>query len=818
MIKVQSILIEEFRGIRSLEIEFNKENYVICGPNGTGKSGIVDAIDFALTGNISRLSGKGMGNVTLKEHAPHVDNRNNPEKARITIKLFIESLGQEVVIIRTVKDANKPKITPNTKEVVEILNNVSLHPEFVLSRRELIKYILSTPGDRSKEVQTLLRLDDLETIRSAFQKIANAKSKEIIPLKQQAQIAKEELSSVLGVANLTTQTILDSVNIQRTILSLPPLVALTSNASLRDGLITSSTSKVNKVPKVQALFELELAEKALINLWNYDSAYLSGISDKIKQLLLDENFLINGSKAQFFELSLNLIDTNACPLCEKEWDIEELRKLINGKVKKFEELNLKKKAIEHELSSVISILTQAKDCLVAAQKYGALLEPIIDTSFISSYVKELISFISQLKVLLPLQDSLDIISRIDDVNSNVKSTLDKIISAVQSIPEPTSQDQARDLLTLAQERYEKLGKTVALVKKTEAQAKLTKDISDIFTTKCNEILQGVYANVEGNFSDLYRGINKDDEIGFSAKLIPSAGKLGFDVDFYGRGFFPPGAYHSEGHQDGMGICLYLALMNYLLGKSFNIAVLDDVLMSVDSGHRREVCSMLKNNFPNTQFIFTTHDEIWLEHMKSTGLINRKSAIQFRTWDVDHGPTRWDDRDVWQQIKDEANKNDIRSASSLLRHYLEHTATELCHYLGANVKYRGDAKYELGELLPSATSRYRKLLKQGKDVAQSWGNQAEADRIQKLDDKFSELVNLSNLDKWMINKAVHYNEWANFHKNDFIPLIDSFENLIKEFYCPNPDCGSVYYLHDRYTEQELRCYCSANTINLIKKKS
>ena len=120
----------------------------------------------------------------------------------------------------------------------------------------------------------------------------------------------------------------------------------------------------------------------------------------------------------------------------------------------------------------------------------------------------------------------------------------------------------------------------------------------------------------------------------------------------------------------MGICLYLALMNYLMGKSFSLAVLDDVLMSVDSGHRREVCSMLKKNFPNTQFIFTTHDEIWLEHMKSTGLINRKSAIQFRTWDVDNGPTRWDNRDVWQQIKDEANKNDIRSASSLLRAYFD----------------------------------------------------------------------------------------------------------------------------------------------------
>jgi len=68
-----------------------------------------------------------------------------------------------------------------------------------------------------------------------------------------------------------------------------------------------------------------------------------------------------------------------------------------------------------------------------------------------------------------------------------------------------------------------------------------------------------------------------DEDTFEARLTPSMGKLGFDVDFYGRGHFPPGAYHSEGHQDGMGLCLYLALMRHLLGDGFSLAVLDDVL-------------------------------------------------------------------------------------------------------------------------------------------------------------------------------------------------------------------------------------------------
>src|SRR5215510_6308951 len=99
----------------------------------------------------------------------------------------------------------------------------------------------------------------------------------------------------------------------------------------------------------------------------------------------------------------------------------------------------------------------------------------------------------------------------------------------------------------------------------------------------------------------------------------------------------------------MGLCLYLALMRHLQGSGFTFAVLDDVLMSVDTGHRREVCALLKKEFPHTQFIITTHDSVWMRHMKTEGLIAARSGVQLRKWNVDHGPTQWDDRDVRTEI-------------------------------------------------------------------------------------------------------------------------------------------------------------------------
>jgi hypothetical protein len=130
----------------------------------------------------------------------------------------------------------------------------------------------------------------------------------------------------------------------------------------------------------------------------------------------------------------------------------------------------------------------------------------------------------------------------------------------------------------------------------------------------------------------------DDEAGFSAKLTPSEGSLGLDVNFYDRGFFPPAAFHSEGHQDGMGVCLYLALMKRLFGKRFSFALLDDVVMSVDSGHRYQFCKLLKTEFPDTQFIITTHDRLWAEQMKSAGLVTGKTSVAFHRLRRDNPPS------------------------------------------------------------------------------------------------------------------------------------------------------------------------------------
>lgn len=421
-------------------------------------------------------------------------------------------------------------------------------------------------------------------------------------------------------------------------------------------------------------------------------------------------------------------------MCDTPFEPEAFQSHLAEKLAHLEEVSKRRTTLEADLEPILDSLHTAGSALNAMIEHAGLFSPKIDVATLLDFRATLRSQYQQLQKLLPLEDTRAMLAKVYVV-PHLSGPLDGLDAAIKAIPEPTQQDAARDFLVLAQERLENYRKARLAFDAGKLRSERATKVFTTYGTVITAALENIYKDVETAFATYYRKINEDDEKAFTAKLMPSIGKLAFDVDFYGRGHFPPGAYHSEGHQDGMGLCLYLALMNHLLGGHFTFAVLDDVLMSVDAGHRRQVCTLLKEAFPGTQFIFTTHDEIWLRHMKSEGLITGKAFAHFRTWTVDLGPTEWDNRDVWTELEGHLAKDDVRAAAGLLRHYLEHFAKEACDRLRATVEFRGDAQFMLGDLLPNATSSLGSLLKKGKTAANSWGQKDVVERITAIEAAF-----------------------------------------------------------------------------------
>jgi hypothetical protein len=77
---------KKLKGIRKLELNFGKHTFAISGPNGSRKSRIIDAIEFGLTGQMGRLSGRGTKGLSIGQHGPHVDKVKFPDTAFVRLK------------------------------------------------------------------------------------------------------------------------------------------------------------------------------------------------------------------------------------------------------------------------------------------------------------------------------------------------------------------------------------------------------------------------------------------------------------------------------------------------------------------------------------------------------------------------------------------------------------------------------------------------------------------------------------------------------------------------------------------------------------
>ncbi|ULA63172.1 MAG: Exonuclease SbcC [Nitrospira sp.] len=135
MIKLETAHIEEVRGIRKLDIDFRKSTFAISGPNGSSKSGVIDAIEFGLTGQIGRLTGGGTKGLSVSEHGPHVDKTKLLDATLVELKVFLPALNKSATIPRKISTPKNPKIFPADDDVKAALAEVADHPEIALSRR-----------------------------------------------------------------------------------------------------------------------------------------------------------------------------------------------------------------------------------------------------------------------------------------------------------------------------------------------------------------------------------------------------------------------------------------------------------------------------------------------------------------------------------------------------------------------------------------------------------------------------------------------------------------------------------------------------------
>lgn len=801
--KILQLNVSKLRGIVDIELKFNGENAVIWGANGVGKSAVVDAIDFLFTGDITRLTGKSTGDVSVKSHGPHVGYLPADAIVMATIQ---DEAGAIFTASRSVADKSNVNVPVEYKAQFDKLSENALNGAHFLSRRELLDYILTTPTKRSEQIQTLLNITDLKSAREIFFKLVKKAKTIVQDEKGKYDNNVTALKKELGIAS--NDQLLDRINYYRLILGGVNLSSL-EETDFISGLSYTNTQKENLSSIISGLDNFCSYLPIYIDDCTF---YVNSLKEVVRKIDAEEGTVTDKNSIALIKAGIDLLSGNGqCPLCLTQWaSEEELKTLLLERRRKGEVISL--------LIDDFSI--SIKKLAAEMQKYQSSLSTLINQ------VKTIENGIFDLSVLEDAQKDVAVFSDIqnvkiglfpdkqDDIDKYLKTySLEATIKAINVIttyikPMIDTQSKTRaeawgklnnskNLYSLICEYKVKQLTYLQTLKKAE-------ELLKIYDTSQEEQLNSLFQSISDRFAIFYKTMHSDDESDFSVSIENVKTGISLNVDFHGLGQYPPMAYHSEGHQDSMGISLFFALMESLTVPNFEVVVLDDVVMSVDIEHRKNFCKVLTDYFPNKQFIITTHDQIWARHLMDNGIVPNKNYIHFSTWSVDAGPTVSIGHNIWELSRKKADSN-LNEASAFLRREMECFFENICDKLSAKLRYNSAHRWGFGEYMNAAHSSLKDIYSTAKKHAEKFSN---AELKQKINDTESALTRYRKVldtNNWVTNTLVHYNPKYSVAKSEFLSALKAMEDFCGCFQCS--DCNrSLSLIFDGLNPSMLRCRC------------
>lgn len=817
--RVLELEIHNVRGIPYLSLKPSGKNFVVWGPNGSGKSAVVDAIDFLLTGRISRLTGKGTGGITLSRHGPHVDHK--PEEATVRAIVQLPGLKDPVEIRRCIAEPNTLECDENMRQYLEPVMMLAKRGQHVLTSRDILRYITAEASTRAQEIQELLNITEIEEIRKTLVKVQNDFEGDCQDAKSAVETARGAVNATVQETTFSKDIVLQFVNQNRAVLGGQSISTLRS-ADLKTGLKSPTVVASDKAVNVTLL------ERDIQNLHNVtlelNQAEIAKSDKQLRDLIAtirsDPQLLRALSRLQLTNLGITLIDeTGSCPLCDTPWPPGKLREYLEQRVSTAQVAAQHQERITETSAtitrSINSTVASIQKVIGAAQLVGLEGELLL----LQSWLDDLQGLSSALTAAVEKYPDprfgLDQVQRML-AHAEVIQILTNVHKAVKAkYPETTPEQNAWDSLTRLEENLKALESAESKFKNAKLSEKRANILLSSFLSARDSILGKLYDAIRDRFVDLYRQLHRLDESKFTAKIEPAEAGLDFEVDFYGRGTHPPHALHSEGHQDSMGFCLYLALAERLTEGLIDLLILDDVVMSIDADHRRQVCHLLATSFPKRQFLITTHDRTWANQLRNEGVVDSGGTVEFYNWHIETGPQVNYETDMWERIEEDLQRNDVPGAAARLRRGSEQFFGMVCDALQAQITYKLNGLWELGDFLPAAMGQYRKLLRQAKNAAQSWGDKTCFDMLQELDSTVGPIYTRSNAEQWAMNANIHYNNWANFSEKDFRPVVEAFQDLYGLFVCSK--CGGMLRLATSgTTPMTIRCNCGQVDWNLMEK--
>ena len=175
--------------------------------------------------------------------------------------------------------------------------------------------------------------------------------------------------------------------------------------------------------------------------------------------------------------------------------------------------------------------------------------------------------------------------------------------------------------------------------KLEKQRKTLEIIYNEFIKKQKEGLENFISTFSEKINGFYQYMNPDEP--FQEIKIVTIGEddelngITIEYKYNGEWVSPPQKYFSESHLNCFGLSFFLASVE-AFNDNNDFVLLDDVISSFDTNHRKRFAELIFEKFSKYQIILLTHEYDWFKNFVSPLAKQKNWIINEIKWTEDRG--------------------------------------------------------------------------------------------------------------------------------------------------------------------------------------
>jgi hypothetical protein len=609
MVKIKSMRVQGIRGIKGgITMPLESQSAIIYGGNGSGKSSIVDAVEWF-----------------YGEKITHLDRGGNDELVRNT-ELALNDLSEVQIVVGDVAKDNTrayeltkgktPKLEKkllNESDDNKAYLEKSADENLTFRHADLVKLGLQGGSKMVGDISSAIGLEEF----TKFEKEISAARKEIENILKDGGFdalkknSKDRMTTILSEVVTNKPQFIKAVNSLLEVNGFKERIAeIADTAGILQTLSEGNDTSVSK-----SIAEYNSAESDLIA-----AKTVSGITAEIQAYIAAAKEVF-GNKEKNEKLSLlkvlvesknaissGIVKDNKCPVCQQDKDTALLLKELNSRISELDvfkklkdELDAKRAVISSKLSTNTATFTR-----IAGLKNldGKTLEGL------SNIIESLKKASVEIKKELPA--SAEEINT-EPLDLGAKYCSEKAAELGKSLADNKNLKMHSNITSVT-ESYKVLENAENESSRLDVQFRALDKLCTIIKTKKEAAMSAFINLYAAAVSSYYSLINPGENVtGIRLeKAYDNYGVLkavNVAVDIFSKQSKPED-YLSESHINGLGLAFFLASLNN--NKENDFVFFDDILSSFDLEHRKRLFELFCTGLGGRQVILLTHDKAWFD--------------------------------------------------------------------------------------------------------------------------------------------------------------------------------------------------------------